>query len=369
MIYDSMSSSESVSWPNDRWIKVNVNQTGFYRVNYELANWWKLTEHLKQTPNSVVDQCTWHTNTHTTYMYICTHLSYTRTDMHSVLLGIFFFPQVLTPADRAGLLDDVFALSRCVHSCYKVACSIVAHAHTHVHEHTCFCHCKHTHTCTYMCTWTHCCCHCKHTHMLITFIIYTPFPCSAGHLGVVTAFNLSSYLERERHYLPWSVALSWMHTIGERLSLTPLYGKYKVHTSLPPLQSPLHGISLVNRILTVSCVNWYCLWRSWYGGWHVRCKSQFGTRDEQPTKISEWAVHFSSPSSIRMSWIVSRALYTRNLIATYRAGIPGHLEDALRPHTQAFIPLYLVLAVLTQEKAWYQYRLGSDTSLVLKAAE
>ena len=172
--------------------------------------------------------------------------------------------------------------------------------------------------------------------MLITFIIYTPFPCSAGHLGVVTAFNLSSYLERERHYLPWSVALSWMHTIGERLSLTPLYGKYKVHTSLPPpLQSPLHGISLVNRILTVSCVNWYCLWRSWCGGWHVRCKSQFGTRDEQPTKISEWAVHFSSPSSIRMSWIVCKALYTRNLIATYRAGIPGHLEDALRPQTQA----------------------------------
>lgn len=251
MIYDSMSSSESVSWPKNRgWIKVNVNQTGFYRVNYELANWWRLTEHLKQSPNSEVDQCMWHTNTykytHTTHMYICTHLSYTCADMHSVLLGIFFFPQVLTPADRAGLLDDVFALSRCVHSCYRVVCGVV---------------CMHC-TCT---TWIHCCCHCKHTHVLITFIIYTPFLCSAGHLGVVTAFNLSSYLEGERHYLPWSVTLSWMHTIGERLSLTLLYGKYKVHY-LPFLllllfKAHLNGISLVNRILhvTVSCA--CCPWR------------------------------------------------------------------------------------------------------------
>jgi len=56
----------------------------------------------------------------------------------------------------------------------------------------------------------------------------TPPLCSAGQLCTLTAFNLSSYLRRERDYLPWAAALSWIHTLGARLSLTPVYGKYKV---------------------------------------------------------------------------------------------------------------------------------------------
>lgn len=31
--------------PND-WLMVNINQTGFYRVNYDLKNWEKLIEQL-----------------------------------------------------------------------------------------------------------------------------------------------------------------------------------------------------------------------------------------------------------------------------------------------------------------------------------
>ena len=56
----------------------------------------------------------------------------------------------------------------------------------------------------------------------------TPPPCSAGQLCTLTAFNLSSYLRGERDYLPWAAALNWIHTLGVRLSLTPVYGKYKV---------------------------------------------------------------------------------------------------------------------------------------------
>lgn len=52
------------------WIKANVNQTGFYRANYEPSNWDALTAQLQQDH------------------------------------------QVLSPADRASLLDDAFTLTR-----------------------------------------------------------------------------------------------------------------------------------------------------------------------------------------------------------------------------------------------------------------
>lgn len=48
-----------------------------------------------------------HTHRHThMYVYIYKSLNYVCTYV--------CLPQVLTPADRAGLLDDAFALSRCV---------------------------------------------------------------------------------------------------------------------------------------------------------------------------------------------------------------------------------------------------------------
>ena len=35
-------------------MKANVNETGFYRVNYEADNWMALTQHLMENPNSTV---------------------------------------------------------------------------------------------------------------------------------------------------------------------------------------------------------------------------------------------------------------------------------------------------------------------------
>ena len=41
-----------VQWPTSGWIKANVNQTGFYRVNYEEENWRRIIQHLKDNPQS-----------------------------------------------------------------------------------------------------------------------------------------------------------------------------------------------------------------------------------------------------------------------------------------------------------------------------
>ena len=36
-----------MQWPVDGFVKANLNQTGFYRVNYELSDWSKITAYLK----------------------------------------------------------------------------------------------------------------------------------------------------------------------------------------------------------------------------------------------------------------------------------------------------------------------------------
>ena len=47
--------TETVDFPSDKgFIKVNVGQTGFYRVNYDLSNWLNLIAHLHDNPQSQV---------------------------------------------------------------------------------------------------------------------------------------------------------------------------------------------------------------------------------------------------------------------------------------------------------------------------
>ena len=36
-----------VQWPSGGWIKANINQTAFYRVNYEVENWLEIGKYLK----------------------------------------------------------------------------------------------------------------------------------------------------------------------------------------------------------------------------------------------------------------------------------------------------------------------------------
>ena len=38
----------AVQWPQGGWIKANMDQTGFYRVNYEEANWLEIISYLKR---------------------------------------------------------------------------------------------------------------------------------------------------------------------------------------------------------------------------------------------------------------------------------------------------------------------------------
>jgi aminopeptidase N len=65
----------TIQWrvSTDGFIKANVKQNGFYRVNYDTDNWQKIIDHLMIPPQ-------------------------TR-------------PQILSAVDRAGLLEDAFALS------------------------------------------------------------------------------------------------------------------------------------------------------------------------------------------------------------------------------------------------------------------
>ena len=45
----------SVSWTkDDGWIKLNVLQTSFIRVNYDVQNWIRLTEHLMTSLDTTV---------------------------------------------------------------------------------------------------------------------------------------------------------------------------------------------------------------------------------------------------------------------------------------------------------------------------
>ncbi|XP_003386159.1 PREDICTED: glutamyl aminopeptidase-like isoform X1 [Amphimedon queenslandica] len=66
---------DTITWDssNDGFIKANANQTGFYRVNYDVGNWQSITAHLMTPPNNR--------------------------------------PQILSAVDRAGLLEDAFSLS------------------------------------------------------------------------------------------------------------------------------------------------------------------------------------------------------------------------------------------------------------------
>ena len=51
---------------------------------------------------------------------------------------------------------------------------------------------------------------------------------SAGRLETATALELTKYLVQERDYVPWATALTWFGVFGDRLSLSPVYGRYQV---------------------------------------------------------------------------------------------------------------------------------------------
>ena len=52
--------------------------------------------------------------------------------------------------------------------------------------------------------------------------------CRAGLLKTSTALNMTQYLSGETSFPPWEVAIKWFYTLGDLLSLTSLYGKYRV---------------------------------------------------------------------------------------------------------------------------------------------
>ena len=121
----------------------------------------------------------------------------------SVCVCVFLSPSCLTKqtalsgVDRAGLVDDVFALSRL--PMVATTCISVSNCVT---------------------CWSYLKC-CKSSSL------------SAGHLDITTAMELSQYLRKERDYVPWEAAFEWLYTFSGRLSLTGTYGKFEVQMFLP----------------------------------------------------------------------------------------------------------------------------------------
>lgn len=53
-----------------------------------------------------------------------------------------------------------------------------------------------------------------------------------GKLEYSIAFDIIHYLQHEPEYLPWSTAFSSLKDIGKMLRRTPIYGYFKVYSTL-----------------------------------------------------------------------------------------------------------------------------------------
>ena len=71
----------------------------------------------------------------------------------------------------------------------------------------------------------------------------------AGLVRLTTALGLTSYLDKEREYVPWSSALSSLAFIGSQLSLKPSYGLYSVSTS-----AEIYILKIVSPIIPLKIV-------------------------------------------------------------------------------------------------------------------
>lgn len=92
----------------DKWILANINVTGFYRVNYDIGNWERLTVQLNSDHKV-------HTNTqsNTHWGVIVRELRLASNQLFSC--NVFHLAvQVLPLINRAQLVDDIFNLARYV---------------------------------------------------------------------------------------------------------------------------------------------------------------------------------------------------------------------------------------------------------------
>lgn len=86
--------------PSTEWFKLNTNQSGFYRVNYDESNWRKLVSQPLRRRVRVTNSE--HTLCHTLRL----HLQIDLLHSHD------YNQHVLSPTDRAGLIDDAFSLMK-----------------------------------------------------------------------------------------------------------------------------------------------------------------------------------------------------------------------------------------------------------------
>ena len=96
---------------------------------------------------------------------------------------------------------------------------------------------------TYLCT------------LFITFVncLYL----SAGLLDLTIALDLSRYLLKEKEYVPWDAALSWLHTLAGRLVFTSVYGRFQVTIHVLIVGSVSLSIAILCVHITECCIEYY----------------------------------------------------------------------------------------------------------------
>lgn len=84
------------------WLLGNINQTGYFRVNYDLQNWKLLIQQLHNNPQVKLSI--------SSLVSVCSDPLLFPVFTHSLPVSRFF--QIISVGNRAGLIDDAFNLAR-----------------------------------------------------------------------------------------------------------------------------------------------------------------------------------------------------------------------------------------------------------------
>lgn len=90
---------------DNTWLLGNINQTGYFRVNYDLQNWKLLIQQLHNNPqvNLFISLFVW--------LCLILFRSFTVLFFYWTSVCLSFF-QIISVGNRAGLIDDAFNLAR-----------------------------------------------------------------------------------------------------------------------------------------------------------------------------------------------------------------------------------------------------------------
>ncbi|KAK3108903.1 hypothetical protein FSP39_018341 [Pinctada imbricata] len=175
---------------DDEWVVANVEQMGYYRVNYDADNWALLTKQL---------------NTNHTESYFSKVVNVRKALVQQLKETITQFAHGQGNPDRvSGLCVD-----------YDEACRVIDRSKSHA----------------------------RGMDFLVIHLTIS------GDLAMEIALNTVSYLKFELDYVPWSAASSQLAYVRTMLERTDIYGKYKMFMQ-NLIQNPFTKLGLDNKDAT-----------------------------------------------------------------------------------------------------------------------